>query len=180
MAAEEQELIRRAQRGDARAFEGIVASYERVLFNLALRMVGDREDARDLTQVVLIKAYQGLPSFDPDRPFFSWVYRIMINESLNLLSRRRRSEEVDEQMPATGPSPEEEFERGRLVDRVQRALMKLSPEHREVIVLRHFLHLSHHEMSDALHIPEKTVKSRLFTARQRLALVLRQGGAVHA
>ncbi|HEY2954127.1 MAG TPA: sigma-70 family RNA polymerase sigma factor [Candidatus Eisenbacteria bacterium] len=180
MAANERALIRSAQRGDAKAFEAIVARYERVLFNLALRMVNDREDARDLTQTVFVKAYQRLPAFDPDRPFFSWVYRIMINESLNLLSRRRPMEPLAEQMESVEPSPEECFERARVVDTVQGAIMELSEPYREVIVLRHFLNLSHREMSDALRVPEKTVKSRLYSARQRLVTVLRRRGVVHA
>ncbi len=180
MAADERALILRAQRGDAEAFEAIVATYERVLFNLALRMVNDREDAQDLTQTVLVKAYQSLASFDPHRPFFSWVYRMMINESLNHLSRRRRVEPLDEEMASSEPSPEVCFERDRVANLVQRAIMELSPEHREVIVLRHFLHLSHGEMSDTLQVPDKTVKSRLYTARQRLGVILKRRGGGHA
>jgi RNA polymerase sigma-70 factor (ECF subfamily) len=180
MAADEQALIRRAQRGDGKAFEQIVAAYEGLLFNLALRMVKDREDARDLTQSVLIKAYEGLGSFDPRRRFFSWVYRIMINESLNLLKRRRPVEALDERLPSDAATPDECAERARVAEIVQEALMEVSPEHREVVVLRHFLNLSHEEMSDVLQIPEKTVKSRLYAARQKLGAVLKRRGVVSA
>ena len=176
MAEGEREVILRAQRGDARAFEQLVVSYERVLFNLALRMVKNREDALDLTQQVLVKAYQGLKSFDPRRRFFSWIYRIMINESLNLLERSRPMDPLADELSSQAEAPEERAEQANLEDVVREALMQLSIEHREVIVLRHFLALSYGEMSDALQIPEKTAKSRLYEARQKLGVILKRRG----
>jgi RNA polymerase sigma-70 factor (ECF subfamily) len=162
--------------GDQRAFAELVERYQRVLFNLAARIVSDPEDARDLTQTVFVKAYRNLGSFDQDRRFFSWIYRIMINESLSLVRRRRPQEPLNEFLLAPGRTPEEHSEQEEAVRMVRSAVMELSAEHRDAIVLRHFLHFSHREISEALSVPEKTVKSRLHSARQRLVQILGRHG----
>jgi RNA polymerase sigma-70 factor, ECF subfamily len=173
---DEDALIERSLAGDGRAFGELIGAYERVVFNLALRMVNDREDARDLTQNVFIKAYRKLETFDRQRRFFSWIYRITINESLNLISRRKRHEELDEEIVSEERSPEERMDETQSQGLVQAAMMELSEDHRQTIILRHFLDQSHREMSELLDIPEKTVKSRLYTARQQLGEVLRRRG----
>ncbi len=153
--------------GDGSAFEPLVARYEKVLFNVALRMLGDREDARDVTQTAFVKAWEHLASYDPSHRFFSWLYRIMVNESLNLIARRRRQVPLDAELP----SPERadrQAEADELMERLQAALLALPQESREVLVLRHFAEQSYQEIAWTLGIAEKTVKSRLFTARQRL------------
>jgi len=139
-------------------------------------MSGNAEDARDLVQVVFIKAYQRLDSFDGRSRFFSWLYRIAINESLNFLNRRRRQVELDEQLQSNERSPDEHAASGEEERMVQAALQDLTPEYRQVIILRHFLDLSHVEMGGVLRLPEKTVKSRLHTARVRLGEALRKRG----
>jgi RNA polymerase sigma-70 factor (ECF subfamily) len=154
----------------------LIDRYQRVLFNVSLRMVGNREDARDITQTVFLKAYENLGSFDRRHKFFSWVYRIMINESLNHLSRAKRMEPLDESMESRVAGPDEECARNRLNDSIQSALEELSPDYRQVIVLRHFAQLSYEEMSGVLEIPEKTVKSRLHTARQLLGGIFSKHG----
>lgn len=169
-------LIERTLAGDHQAFGELVDGYGPLVYNLALRMVYDPEDARDLSQTVFVKAYQNLATFDRGNRFFSWIYRITINESLNLRSRRRRHEELDETLAAEDRGPEARCAAAEENGLVQRGLMELSPDHRLVIVLRHFMELSHHEMSDVLRVPEKTVKSRLHTARGRLAVILRRSG----
>lgn len=168
------ELVTRCLRGDQQAFEPLVARYEKVLFNVALRMVGDYEDARDITQTAFVKAYEKLASFDPRYRFFSWIYRIMINESLNHLQRRKPYQPLDPGL-ACATTPLEDAQASELSERVQEALMRLSPDYRQVLILRHFVELSYSEMSSLLSIPEKTVKSRLYTARQRLGDVLLDG-----
>jgi RNA polymerase sigma-70 factor (ECF subfamily) len=168
--------VERALAGDHEAYGALVDTYSRPIFNLALRMLNDAEDARDLSQTAFVKAYQKLHTFDRSHRFFSWIYRIALNESLNLLKRRRRVEELDERLIAKGPSPEEQSVASQEEGMVREAMMDLTPEYREVITLRHFLDLSHREMSDMLHIPEKTVKSRLHTARERLGVALRRRG----
>lgn len=164
------ELARRCVGGDPEAFRPLVERYQKVLYNVAYRMVHDREDARDLAQGALVKAYRKLGSFDPERPFFSWLYRILVNDALSFLEKRRPTAPLEAERDAGAPGgPHEELERRERERRIQAALRELAPDSRQVIVLRYFADLSYAEMSEVLAIPEKTVKSRLFTARQRLA-----------
>lgn len=161
-------LVRRCREGDRRAFEGLVIRYERPVYNAALRMLRDPEDARDVTQVVFLKAFEHLGDYDPKYRFYSWIYRIALNESINLLHRRVRSEpfagdEVDEE-----PGPDEVLDREQSAKSIEVALMTIKPEYRSVIVLKHLLGCSYQDMSEILELPEKTIKSRLFTARQLL------------
>jgi RNA polymerase sigma-70 factor (ECF subfamily) len=174
---QEIQLIQRAQRGDGRAFGKLALEYQRVLFNLALRMTRNREDARDLTQAVFMKAYRGLGRFDTSRRFYSWLYRIMLNEGLNFLGSRREQEPVTEAIPDSQDSPEDDYLAAVMQQTVHTALEELNPEQRQIIILRHFLHLSYEEMGEVLEVPAKTVKSRLFTARQNLAPILQRLGA---
>ena len=173
---EEDALVAAARGGDTRAFGSLVDAYGTAVFNLALRMIGNREDARDLAQNVFVKAYEKLDTFDGRSRLFSWMYRIAINESLNWRSRRRHQVELDERLESSEPLPEERAAASEEEEMVQRAMMDLTPEYRQVIVLRHFLDLSHVEMGSVLHLPEKTVKSRLHTARARLGEALRRRG----
>jgi RNA polymerase sigma-70 factor (ECF subfamily) len=159
-------VVARCLAGEHNAYEAIVNRYEKGLFNVALRMLGSYEDARDATQTAFIKAYEHLDSFDPEQRFFSWIYRILKNECLNVLRARRPSEPVSLGLPAhRGADPVEVRERHQAV---QAALLALSVEYREVVVLRHFTDLSYDEIAATLGIPMKTVKSRLYTARQQL------------
>ena len=169
-------LLDRCLGGDSAAFGQLIQRYQKVLFNVSLRMVGNREDALDITQTVLLKAYQALGSFDRRHRFFSWIYRIMMNETLNHLSKRKRMEPLDETLVSDRTGPDEDCSRGRLRESIQAALLELSPDYRQVIVLRHYAELSYEEMSSVLRIPEKTVKSRLHTARQLLGEILPRHG----
>lgn len=172
-----EEAIRAVQGGDAGAFGAIVTAYERPVFNLAYRMVRDVEDARDIAQAVFLKALQRFGTYDPRFKLFSWLYRLALNESIDFLKRRSAPRAVE---PDRGPqrTPEDDL-RGAEVSRgVQEALMEITPDHRAVIVLRHFLDLGYREMAEVLEIPEKTVKSRLFTARQSLRDVLAARGLI--
>ncbi len=172
----EEALLDRCLAGDRGAFGQLIDRYQRVLFNVSLRMVGNREDAQDITQTAFLKAYENLGTFDRRHKFFSWVYRIMINESLNHLSKTRRTEPLDESLQSGARGPDEECSQNRLRETIQAALLDLSPDYRQVIVLRHFAQLSYEEMSEALDVPEKTVKSRLHTARQLLGGIFSRHG----
>jgi RNA polymerase sigma-70 factor (ECF subfamily) len=133
-------------------------------------MLGNYEDARDATQNAFIKAYQHLDSFDPEQRFFNWLFRILKNECLNVLRARRPSQPVSMDLAtARGSDPVEVQERQRAI---QAALLALSTEYREVVVLRHFTDLSYDEIAAALGIPATKVKSRLYTARQQLGELL--------
>jgi RNA polymerase sigma-70 factor (ECF subfamily) len=173
-------LVRECLNGDTRSFELLIDQYQKVLFNVALRMLNNREDAMDVTQTCFIKAYEKLETYDPKYKFFSWIYKIMVNESLNLINRRKSFEEVDRNLSSQGKTPAEDYEETWLAERVQSAIIKLPMDYRRVIVLRHFGNLSYKEMSGALDVPEKTVKSRLYTARRLLRDLLVSRGVVQA
>lgn len=169
-------LVERCRKGDRRAFETLVVRYQKPVFNVALRMLRNPDDARDVAQTVFLKVYEHLGDYDPNFKFYSWIYRIAVNESINVLSRRRRHEPIagDEVDGAVGP---EGLVAGQQVGvGIQRAIMKLTPDHRSVIVLRHLLDCSYQEMAEILSLPEKTVKSRLFAARQHLVEALGKDG----
>ena len=168
---DESGLIGRCLEGDRAAFEPLVERYHGPLFRVAARLLGDREEARDVTQTAFLKAYQALASCDRQRKFFSWIYRILVNECLNSLRARKPTVELDPNLAApvrqTDVVAAAETRR-----RVRRALLELSSEQRDVIVLRHFAEMGYEDMAAALGIPEKTVKSRLYSARQRLCELL--------
>ncbi len=170
--ASDSALVEKALRGDRHSFELLVDKYYKVLFNGALRMVNDSEDARDIAQITFLKAYEKLHTFKLEQKFFSWIYRIMFHESLNLLNRRKPLVELDPALIAPISNPEEACAENELSTAISRALQRLSHDYRLVVVLRHFLGLSYDEMSEILDIPEKTVKSRLYTARRQLSALL--------
>src|SRR5258706_3187622 len=178
LGVEEQEatLLDRCLGGDGGAFGQLIDRYQRVLYNVSLRMVGNREDALDITQTVFLKAYENMGTFDRRHKFFSWIYRIMINETLNHLHKRKRTEPLEESLESGATGPEEECFRIQLSESIQVALLELSPDYRQGIVLRHFAELSYQEMSGVLEVPETTVKSRLHTARQLLGGIFSKHG----
>jgi RNA polymerase sigma-70 factor, ECF subfamily len=173
---EDAELVRRCRSGDRSAFEVLLRRYERPVYNAALRMLRNAEDARDVAQTVFMKVYEHLADYDPKYRFYSWIYRIAVNESLHGLERRHRVEPIDEDAEDDHPGPDEVLREEQATRSVQSALMRIKPEYRTVIVLKHILGCSYHDMSDILQLPEKTVKSRLFTARQVLKEVLLDQG----
>jgi len=166
--------VARCLAGDPAAFEPLVGRYEAVLFRVALRLTGEYEDARDATQNAFVKAFEQLHRYDRNRKFFSWIYRIAVNECLNLRRSRRPQEALTDGFEGadTHGGPFEAFAQAETRGRIDRAMAHLSFEYREVIALRHFADLSYEEMADAIGVPEKTVKSRLFSARQKLAGLL--------
>ena len=165
-------LIERCIKGDRQAFEALLIQYEKPVFNAAYRMLNNREDASDVTQTVFLKVYENFDSFDPSRRFFSWVYRITLNESINWLSKQKRLEPLQHETAADSKSPEQEVDSAQLSTAVQAALMTIKADYRSVVILKHFLGCSYMEISDVLEIPEKTVRSRLYSARQLLKIAL--------
>jgi len=155
--------------GDNRAFEILVRKYEKAVYNVALRMLGEPENAEDIAQTVFVKAYEKLDTYDPSHQFFSWIYRIAINESINFSKRAKRIQEYESGMtPSLETAPDRTADQGDLTEIVDEAIMELSIDYRMVIVLRHYHDFTYQEIGEILSVPEKTVKSRLFTARQRL------------
>lgn len=168
-------LVRNALRGDREAFGLLVERYQGQIFNVALRITGDRAEAEDVAQNVFLKVYENLASFDTGRRLFSWIYRIAVNEALNA-ERRRKSHEVLEDHDAPAASGVDNVDHAGII---QASLLALKPEHRAVLVLRHFQDLSYEEIGEALGLPVRKVKSRLFTARALLRGLLEQRGLRH-
>ena len=171
-------LVQGCLGGDEHAFEILVVRYQGPIYNAVLRMVRDRDDASDLTQNAFLKAYQQLSRFDPQYKFFSWLYRIAINESLNFVKRSSRQEPLDGDGVAEDADPERSMVAAEIGRHVQDALMKVTPDYRAVLILRHFHDCSYEDMAAILGIPEKTVKSRLFSARRQLKELLEAKGMV--
>lgn len=180
MEPEDATIVAECLGGNRAAFEILVARYERRVWNVARRMVGKAEDAQDIAQNVFLKVFENLGSFDPAYPFRAWITRIAVNESLNFLQQRRPSDPLPDDRPSGELGPGELVNALDLSRAVERALRRLSPDYRAVVVLRYFLDLSYREMATVLEVPEKTVKSRLFTSRQLLREALAGQGALEA
>jgi RNA polymerase sigma-70 factor (ECF subfamily) len=173
MDAEEPDeaLVERCLAGDPAAFRLLVARYRRPLYNAAFRVTGNAEDASDVTQAAFTEVAERLGAYDPAHRFFSWIYRITVNAALNVARRNRHEAslpEHGERDASPSRDPETLLASAELARRVQAALSRLGEEHRVVLTLRHFSDLSYREMAEVLGLEEKTVKSRLYEARQRL------------
>jgi len=169
-------LVEACLRGDRHAFDELVDRYEGPLFSAAYRITGSVEDAMDATQNAFVNAYEKLHTFDPSYRFFSWIYRIAVNQSLNLVGRRREQAPINEDEPAADQNPAEIFDSTEVRGQIKQALLELEPHYRTLIVLKHLEGFSYREIGDLFEIPEKTVKSRLFSARQRLRAILTERG----
>ena len=165
-------LVRRCLEGDKKAFEEIVDRYQKKVFNAAFRILNDYEDAADVAQSVFIRVYENLEKFSARYKFFSWLYKITINESLNFLKQRKEIGGIATEEVADAKTPEDLYKDVELSESIQQALMQIGLDYRLVIVLRYFQDLSYNEISYVLDTPEKTVKSRLFTARNLLKNIM--------
>jgi RNA polymerase sigma-70 factor (ECF subfamily) len=160
--------IQNCRAGDREAFRHLVEKYQAQAVGHALAIIGVREDALDAVQEAFLDAFQALGSFDQERQFYPWLYAILRNRCFKLLASRKRLEvsslgEIHTEILATTSSlsPEE-------LMALERALLALSPEDRELITLKHLDGLSYRELAERLGIAEGTVMSRLYYARQRL------------
>jgi RNA polymerase sigma-70 factor (ECF subfamily) len=164
-------LVERCRNGDWTAFTELVVRYQRPIYNAAFWVLRKPEDANDITQVVFLKIAERLDEYDPRFKFFSWIYRIAVNESLNLLRRNGREEALDDEIDLPGSEsadPERQASAAEVAGRIRGALMKMKPNDRVVLMLRHFSDCSYEEIGQILDLDQKTVKSRLFEARNRL------------
>lgn len=146
----------------------MLARYEKPVYNAAYRMLNSPDDARDVTQTVFLKVFEKLDQYDPHYRFFSWIYRIALNESINCLNKQSRLDALDREPLSEMATPEEETDQDQRSHALQAALMTIKPEYRTVIILKHFLECSYAEIGQILDISEKKVKSRLYTGRQLL------------
>ena len=158
--------------GNGRSYEKIVDKYQKLVFRLANKFVKDFDDAEEITQSVFVKAYENLNSYNPKYKFFSWLYRIAVNEAINYEKRKKKNEIIDENIRSHNQDPDKIYDDNVLNDNIIDALMDIDMLYRLPVVLKHFLDYSYKELSYLLDVPEKTVKSRLFTGRQLLKDIL--------
>ena len=180
---QEQTLLRKARSGDADAFEEIVRENEKTVYSLALRQLGNPQDAEDAAQEVFLKAYSGLKSFRGDAKLSVWLYRITCNVCTDMLRRRKDavslSAEKEDGSPALELSddrfdPAAIAERGELREKVGEALMQLPEDARRILLLREIAGQSYEEIALTLDLDMGTVKSRIFRARKRLCALLQR------
>jgi RNA polymerase sigma-70 factor (ECF subfamily) len=172
----EKDVVIEWKKGNKRAYEALVQHYMMDAYLTAYGFVSDEEDARDLSQDAFVKAYQARDSFDANRPFFPWLYKILKNHCLNFLKRSGRrggplyyDDNPDrERFASTAPTPLQDLERKEREQIVRAAVGMLSDDHREIILLKNFKGFSYAEIANILDIPIGTVMSRLYYARKML------------
>ena len=179
---EEQSLVTRARRGDETAFALLVEQYQDRVYRLALRMCGNSHDAEEAAQEAFLAAWRGLPAFRGESRFSSWLYQLTSNAAIDLLRREKRHRgnvPIDEQiLPLSEDTPQLSAENAEMRERLQKALMTLSPEHREIFLLRQMQQLSYEEIGEMLNLESGTVKSRLNRAKKQLRQNLLQQGNI--
>jgi RNA polymerase sigma-70 factor (ECF subfamily) len=183
-------LVSSCRQGEIDAFEALVQKYQKKMLNVAYRMIGDYDEACEVVQDSFLSAYRSIKKFRGDSRFSTWLYRIVLNLSRNRIAqvRTRGSREVYSidapkateegsmrmDPPDEGPSPFEQMEKKEVDARVQGCINGLDSEYREVLVLRDIQGFSYEEIHDILKIPDGTVKSRLFRARDALKECLKK------
>lgn len=173
-------VLRKAQRGDERAFSIIVRTYEQPVFNYILRLTGDRSLAEDLTQEVFLRVYQGLPSFSLRSRFTTWLFQVAKNrvlDELRALERRPRAVVALEDIPPL-EVVDAPVERAEAIEAVWRAVETLNPDLKMALLLRDIVGLSYTEIAETLEITLATVKWRIYKAREEVQLALRREGIV--
>ncbi|HEU0010751.1 MAG TPA: sigma-70 family RNA polymerase sigma factor [Verrucomicrobiae bacterium] len=177
----DEKLVRRAQRGNMPAFEGLVGRHRDKIYARAFSMMRNEDDAVDLSQEAWVKGWQRLKQFQGESSFVTWMTRIVINLCLDQLRKhkRQRAESIEQleddlggverQMPAVTVNPTEGLERTELRARIDKALGQLSYEHRTVLILHEFEDLEYKEIAKRMQCSIGTVMSRLFYARRKMA-----------
>jgi len=180
------EIIRRIQKGDGEAYRELVLKYQQRVYGVAWGMCRNPEDAREITQDAFIKAFKSLDRFRFDASFYTWLYRITVNLTIDFRRKasKRRTNEFDEgrmhkdvagevARPHMEASPGRRLERKRLAEQIQAAIDQLPPDQRTAIMLRELEGLSYKEIADAMECAEGTVMSRLFYGRKKLQEILK-------
>ena len=177
----EARLVKRAKQGDMRAFEELILQHEKIVYNVALRMMNHSEDAKDISQEVFLKAYRNIGNFDERSQFSTWIYRITANTCIDEMRKRRgrqsfsleeelENEEgsMQRQVADEGETPEESMLRAEQKSEILQALESLSPEHKAAVILRDIKGLSYEEIAEILELTLGTVKSRISRGRNQL------------
>lgn len=182
---EDRVLVSRAQKGEMSAYDALVQRYQERVYATIYHMTANHEDANDLTQDAFIKAYKALKTFKGDSSFFTWVYRIAVNKTINFLKARKNkihlslndldfNAEHDPEIVAfiSDKTPRRDMNLTELQEKLNEAMQKLSDTHRLVVALHDVQGLSHEEISKIMDCNTGTVRSRLFYARQQLQAYL--------
>jgi RNA polymerase sigma-70 factor (ECF subfamily) len=181
-AVDDKQLVRRAQEGDLSAFDELIRKYQERVYATVYHMTSNHEDANDLTQETFVKAYKALNSFKGDSGFFTWVYRIAVNKTINFLKQKKNrhngfslndldfNAEHDPDLVAlvSDKNPRRDMGLVELQEKLNDAMQKLSDVHRLVVTLHDVQGLSHEEIGKIMDCNPGTVRSRLFYARQQL------------
>ena len=180
-------LIERAAKGDTRAFRELVGRHQRKAHAVAYGVVRNVDDAREVTQDAFMRVYRDLNDFEGQASFSTWLYRIVVDLSIDLIRRRspNKHTELDDRTELDGAphellpyrgdrDPLVSLERGRIVDSVQKCLDQLPPYHRTIIVLREVEGMSYEEIAEVMQVPKGTVMSRLFHARRKMQRLLHE------
>jgi RNA polymerase sigma-70 factor, ECF subfamily len=181
------DLVKRCQAGDTGAFDELVTKYRSKVFSMIYGMVQNEQDAWDLAQEGFLKAWRSIHRFKCQSSFYTWLYRIMTNVTIDALRRKnfRSDAEFDDRIaptefeagsrttPASAPLPDSSLERAEIRQRIELAISKLTPEHRAVIMMKEIQDLQYNEIADILGCSVGTVMSRLFYARKKLQTLLK-------
>lgn len=169
---EDSELIAEAAQGDMKAFESLIRRYEKRVYNTILRICGHPDDAFDLSQEVFLRVWRGLESFRGEAAFSTWLYRLCSNACMDFLRKRSRIKEeplsVELKVSDGRYDPALSLEKKELMQSINTAMQKLSPDHRVILTLRELSGLSYAEIAAVLELDEGTVKSRIARARMRM------------
>lgn len=173
-------LIERCLDGDKEAFAFLVERYQMMVYNIAGKMIGDEETARDMAQDSFISAYLSLKDFRNGSKFSTWLCSIVVNKCRDFLKSNRRMQvpidEVEEPAMCLAPSPESELYRKQCRQHIRAALNTLSLEYREVIILKHMEGLDYREMEKILQVPVGVLKVRTYRAREKMKDILQKTG----
>jgi RNA polymerase sigma-70 factor (ECF subfamily) len=186
VSADDHQLISDCRNGDTAAFEELVRRYQDRLFNTVFRQIDNEADAKDVVQETFLNAYLSLDSFKGESQFFTWIYRIARNTAISMKRKQKLvlsihagpdgEHGIDPLDAAEGNRPDYALERAEEDRRIQEALNRLSPEHREVLILKDMRELKYEVIAEMLGVPIGTIRSRLHRARLELREILHRDG----
>lgn len=187
MSLQEASLIEQAKAGDIESFQQLISEHEKRVFNIAYRMLGNIEDAKDVAQEALVKAYRGIKNFKGKSSFSTWLYAIVNNACIDFIRKNRKTNLIyldkdyeggngtyKMEIPDRKDTPEEILEKKEVQNLVHESIDQLSPLHKKVIILRDIEEFSYKEIAEILNCSEGTVKSRISRARNNLKLIIQE------
>jgi RNA polymerase sigma-70 factor (ECF subfamily) len=166
--SEDKKIIENVLSGNTDSFRLLIDRYQKTIYNLTYRITGDPEDAKEVTQCIFVKIYSNLNKYNPAYKFFSWMYRIAINESLSFQKTKRNFSTIDENMYSDQDNPEKILDDKAKEKEIQQAIKRLKYDYRILIIMKYYEGFSYEKISSVTGIPVKKIRSRLFTARQIL------------